>query len=676
MPTYTQDNRPMRVSTVLGPNALLLTRFSGHEGVSMPFSYELDLVSENEAIDCQAMLRTAATITIEVEGGEKRFISGMIRRFIQLESLPDKMTGYRAEVVPWLWFLTLSRDCKIFQKMSVPDIIKEVFDEAGYKDYDFQCHGSYKPREFCVQYRETHFNFVSRLMEEEGIFYFFKHTNSKHTLVLADKNSTVVQGLIPAARVGAIVEENEGMIVSVESDHSVYVGKVTLSEYDFLQPNLTLRSEVSGRGKEEIHDYLPVMYTTLEDGSRYARIQLEAEEAMHHAIRGHSGCKFFQSGYRFTMKGHYRAALNTAYMLLEIHHHADVGDYRSSDGELHYYNEFVAIPHSVPYRAPLRHVKPIIRGTQTALVVGQKGEEVFVDKHGRIKVQFYWDRVGKKDENSSCWVRVASPWAGKGWGEVTIPRIGNEVVVEFLEGDPDRPIIVGSVYNADQTPPFTLPGAGIQMGIKSRSSKGGGGYNEITLTDSKGKELITIHAQFDMNTRVEHNDTLSVGNDQSITISGNRTESVGKNESIKIAGSRTESVGKDEMITIDGNRTENVAKSESITIEKDRGKTVTKNETIDIGGNRSATIGKDEALSVKGARSTGIAKDDQLNVEKKLTIEAGEQITLKTGDASIVMKKDGTITIKGKDITLNGSGKITGKASSDLVLKGSKVTAN
>jgi type VI secretion system secreted protein VgrG len=675
MPGYSQDTRPIRVTTTLGANALLLTRFAGYEGVSTPFSFQLDMVSENAAIDANAMLRTPVTVTLDLHDGQKRHFHGLINRFTQLGTEASALTGYRAEIVPWFWFLTLARDCRIFQKKNVIEIIETIFKDNGYQDFEVKASGL-KKRDFCVQYRETNFNFISRLMEEEGLFYFFKHSDSKHTLVIADNKGAVTPGLISIARIGSAAKPTEDMIESVERDHSVYVGKVTLSEYDWQQPSLTLRTEATGTGKEEVHDYWPQLYTTPEDGHRYARLRLEAEEATQQTIRGHGHCRFLQGGYQFTLEGHYRGDFNKPYTLLEVHHTADVGDYRSDTGTFHYYNEFVAIPHALPPRPRLRTLKPYIRGTQTALVVGAAGEEIYVDKHGRIKVQFYWDREGKKDENSSCWVRVASPWAGKGWGNVTIPRIGNEVVVEFLDGDPDRPLIIGSVYNAEQAPPFTLPGAGIQMGMKSRSSKGGGGYNEITVTDTKGKELITIHGQYDMETTIEHDERIEVKNNQTITIGVDRTESVGANETISIGGDRSESVSKDESISIEGGRTETVGDDESVSIGKGRSVSVGKDDSLDVKDNHSVAVGKDQTLTVQGKRTTKIGKDDQLQVGKKLVIEAGEQIQLKTGDATITMKKDGTIDIKGKDISIQGSGKITVKASSDVVVKGSKVLSN
>jgi type VI secretion system secreted protein VgrG len=303
----------------------------------------------------------------------------------------------------------------------------------------------------------------------------------------------------------------------------------------------------------------------------------------------------------------------------------------------------------------------VVQGSQTAVVVGPSGEEIWVDKHGRVKIQFHWDREGKKDENSSCWVRVSSTWAGKNWGFVQIPRIGQEVIVDFLEGDADRPIITGRVYNAERMP-YDLPGNQTQSGVKSRSSKGGSGenFNEIRFEDLKGSELLYLHAEKDKQVVVENDRTESVGNDESISIGNNRTEDVGKDESITIGENRTESVGKDESITIGGSRTESVSK----------------NETIDIGEKRQETVGKDEDVSVGGDRSTSVGKSDELQVGKELLIGVADKIVLKTGDASITMKKNGDIDIKGKNIKVQGSGKVQIKASSDVNIKGSKVTNN
>jgi type VI secretion system secreted protein VgrG len=355
------------------------------------------------------------------------------------------------------------------------------------------------------------------------------------------------------------------------------------------------------------------------------------------------------------------------------------GDDRAGDGQgFEYQNRFTCIPAALPYRPARTTPRPFVHGCQTAVVVGPAGEEIFTDKYSRVKVQFHWDREGKKDANSSCWVRVASTWAGRQWGAIHIPRIGQEVVVDFEEGDPDQPIVIGSVYNADNMPPYALPANKTQSGIKSRSSLGGGAdnFNEIRFEDKKGSEQLFIHAEKNQDIEVENDETHWVGrdrtktidHDETVSVGNNRTETVGKNETISIGENRTESVGKDESISVAGNQ--------SLSVDKNRSIAVTGNQSTNIDGSRSVGVDKDDALSVTKKRTVSIGTDDTLSVGKKLVMEAGDEIVLKTGSATIAMKKDGTITISGKDITIKGSGKVNVKASSDVIVKGSKVLAN
>ncbi len=459
-------------------------------------------------------------VTVNLQDGGERKIHGLVRRFAQMGQQED-LTFYSVELVPWLWFLTLSQDCKVFQNKSVLDIVQEVFDGLGYTDYELRCSQTYAPREYCVQYRETHFNFVSRLLEEEGIFYFFEHTQDTHTLVLADLNSTC-QPCPAQDAVRMAVEEgpwqDEDVVTSISLESAVHLGKVTLRDYDFTRPSLNLETAAESEDWEEVYDY-PGHYVELDEGARYAQLLLEEGACGGQVVRGASNCRAFVSGHKFTLEEHYRADANQEYLLLHVSHRAEAGDYRSWDtASTEYNNTFVCIPSATPYRPPRRSRKPRIHGSQTAVVVGPAGEEVYTDEYGRIKIQFYWDRLGQRDQNSSLFVRVVSFWAGKGYGSISIPRIGNEVIVDFLEGNPDAPIVTGSVYNAEQAVPFALPGAGIQMGMKSRTSPGGGGSNEITMTDTAGEEKITIHAQYDMGTTVEHDETQTVNNDRTITV--------------------------------------------------------------------------------------------------------------------------------------------------------------
>ena len=699
MSAFSQAGRPMRVETALGEDVLLLAGLTGDEGVSMPFRWRLELLSEDGCISPGDVLRTPVTLHLRLADGSERIVHGLVRRFAQL-GRRDELAEYRAEVVPWLWFLSLGRECRIYQNLSVPEIAEQVFRAQGWSDFELRCTKSYPKREYCVQYRETHLDFVQRLLEDEGIFYFFEHSAGKHLLVLADGADAVQPcPAMPKARMAPQeAPDGDDVVTELYREHAARAGKVALRDYDPLQPSLKLESTLSGEEPEEVYDY-PGGYTQPGEGDRYARLRLEAQAARRETVRGAGTCRAFASGFRFDLADHYRSDANQAYTLLRVRHTARAGDYRSwESAPLDYRNRFLATPHSVPWRPPRATARPIVRGSQTALVVGPAGEEVWTDKHGRIKVQFYWDREGKKDENSSCWVRVAQPWAGKGWGAVQIPRIGNEVVVEFLEGDPDRPLVTGSVYNAEQAPPFALPG--IQMGMKSRSSPGGGGYNEITMTDTKGKEAITIHGQYDMTTTVEHDRTDTVKNNETVSITVDRTESVGGNEQISITGNRTESVGGNEQIAVTGTRTETVGADETLTVTGSRTRTVVVNESVNVGvaqevtvigartlsvglgqstsitGGHTVSVGRDQGNTIDGGRTTKVGKDDSLTVAKKLVIDAGDEISIKTGSASIVMKKDGTITIKGKDVTVEGSGGIDVKATKDVVLKGSKVLQN
>ena len=393
------------------------------------------------------------------------------------------------------------------------------------------------------------------------------------------------------------------------------------------------------------------------------------------------------------------------YLIISATYSISINQYESGDvseSDEPFKATYALLDSQSPYRPQRTATKPRIEGPQTALVVGPGGDEIYTDKFGRVKVQFDWDRLGKRDEKASCWVRVAQVWAGKQWGAMHIPRIGHEVMVEFLDGDPDRPIVTGRVYNADNMPPYALPDNKTQSGIKSRSSKGGSAsnFNELRFEDLKGKEEVYLQAEKDMNILVKNDETRLVGhdrvkevkNDETSTIKGNRTEEVTKDEDITIHGSRTETVDKDETITISGGRTESVSKDESISISGGRTESVGKSENISIGGARSETVGKGETITISGARQVDVGKadslsvgagrkqtitgDDQITVSKKILFDGGDEIMLKSGDASITLKKDGTIILKGKDVSITASGKINAKASGDIIMKGSKVSGN
>jgi type VI secretion system secreted protein VgrG len=715
---YTQDNRLIAIDTPLGTDVLLLQGFTGHEGISQLFSFDLDLLSENSSIAFNEIVGQKVTLTVTLADGGSRYINGFVSRFAQSGG-DERFTYYRAEVVPWLWFLTRTTDCRIFQRMTVPDIITKIFRDLGFSDFKLMLQGSFEPRDYCVQYRETDFNFVSRLMEEYGILYFFEHDEAKHTLVLANSPSAHKPcPEQPEARCnfapGALLDEDT--VTAWQMEQELRPGKYALTDFNFETPSTSLAVNVGttvnggSNGKYEIYDF-PGEYLKKAQGEQLVKIRMEEEEAPHTVVSGASTCRAFTPGYRFDLTGHYSQPMDRSYVLTEVQHVASVGESYSEAGAdvgESYSNHFTCIPHDVPFRPARVTPKPTVQGPQTAIVVGRSGEEIYTDKYGRVKVQFHWDREGKRDENSSCWVRVSHPWAGKGWGAVAIPRIGQEVIVDFLEGDPDQPIITGRVYNAEQMPPYGLPAGGVVSGLKSNSTKGGGGYNELIMDDTKGNELIRVHGQYDMDSTIEHdlrehvlhdrsrdvtnNETFTIGNDQTETIGGNQTLSVAKNrtrtvtqnEIVTVALTRTHSVGINEAITVGAAqevtvgtmRIVTVGINQDVNIGSNLSESIGSDHQESVGDNRTTSIGKDDTLKVGENRNTSVGKDDSLNVGKNFVIDAGDQVVIKTGQASITMKKDGTITIQGKDITIKGSGKINVDASNNIIMKGQKILQN
>jgi len=751
----------MRVETPLGKDKLLVTHCRGAEAISSLYQFELDLIAElTTDVAFDKLLGQPILVTVQLPDGD-RFVHGICKR-ISAGRRDQEFAHYRMEVVPTFWLLTRNERSRIFQQVSVEDILKEVLKGL---DTKFDLKGAFQPRDYCVQYRESDFAFASRLMEEEGIYYFFQHTAGGHKLVLS--NTPQGHPDVPVTT-KAIYDELEGgvrddlRVTRWEKMQEIRSGKVTLWDHCFELPHQHLDAEkklmASAQvGKVthkiqlggvsdglELYDY-PGAYAQRFDGVdpggadraadlekifsdnvRTVEIRLQQEQAQALRISGNSKCATFTSGHKFTLDRHFDA--NGDYMLLRVEHNmALAADYRTGEGDrLVYENRFECMPMSVPFRPARTTTRPTVRGTQTAVVVGPPGEEIFTDKYSRIKVQFHWDREGKNDANSSCWIRVASPWAGKQWGMIHIPRIGQEVVVDFLEGDPDQPIVIGSVYNADQMPPYALPDNKTQSGMQTRSSPGGdgGNFNQIRFEDKKGEEQLHIHAEKNQDIEVENDETHWVGHDRTKTIDHDetthvkhdRTETVDNNETITIHGNRTETVDLNESITVSGNRTRAVSRSETVTVTMMRTHTVGINEAITIGaaqeitvgGLQAITVGAAQSISVGGSqdvsvgrsqstavgkdhtitvgnneshtigksRTANIGEDDSLKIKKKLVIDAGEEIIIKTGDASIAMKKDGSITIKGKDILIKGSGKITAKADKDMVLKGSKIGAN
>lgn len=632
---YTQENRLISLTTPLGEDVLLLAGFSGHEAVSRLFSFHLDLLSEQPPIDFTKIVGQVVTISVKQADDTPRYFNGIVSHFAQ-SGADTTFTHYQMEVVPWTWKLTRRADCRIFHNKSVRDIIDKVFTDAGLTDYQFSLTGTYSPMEYCVQYRETAFNFISRLMEHNGIFYFFQHEMGKHTMVIADD---------PSAHKDCPGQESAGynlvsgglddadVINSWSIGQELRSGKYSLTDFNFKTPSTSLLAteptivSVGGNSGFEIFDY-PGEYATTSDGTAFAKLRMQEEEASHLVANGSSVCRAFTTGYKFSLEDHYQDSMNTAYVLTEVQHIASVGGGYTTQGGAgdHYSNHFTCIPATVPFRPARLTPKPFVQGPQTAIVIGKSdytdtsgddgggdGEEIWVDEYGRVVVKFPWDRAG----DCSCRVRVSQAWAGEGWGGITIPRVGQEVIVSFLEGDPDRPIITGRVYNASQTVPYTLPDYQTRSTFMTRSSKGGGAdnYNELRFEDKTGSEQIFLRGEHDLDTRMKNDVREWVGN--------NRSKIVTQDEMAKVSGDQHEQVA--------GNLNQKVGQTLS----------------LQVGQNlyeKSGTNYAHEAGQVI-----------HLKAGMTVVLEAGTELTLKVGGNFIDINPSG-ISIVGTMVMINSGG--------------------
>jgi type VI secretion system secreted protein VgrG len=666
MPAYTQADRPLSVKTPLGDDVLLLVGVNGREAVSELFRFDFDLLALNGAdIAFDKLLGQKVSARIRLQESATRYVAGIVSRVVQ-GGRDEIFTSYRIEVVPQLWLLTRRKQSRIFQALAVPDILKKVL--MGL-DVAYELQGTFEPREYCAQYRESDFDFASRLMEEEGIYYFFKHTSAGSTLVLANTPQSHPDATPATVNYEEISGGNrpDDRVYAWEKSQELRSGKVTLWDSNFELPyknleatktivesvqagTVTHKLKVGGNDKLELYDYpggfanrfdgvdrgggerAADLQKTFQDNTRTADIRMQQEATPGIAIHGRSSCPQLIAGFRVELERHFNA--DGTYVITANEHHAKLQwDYRSAaeTHEFHYDNSFTCIPLALPFRPPRVTPVPRVYGAQTALVVGPAGEEIFTDKYGRIKVQFPWDREGKKDGDTSCWLRVATPWAGKQWGAIHIPRVGQEVLVDFVDGDVDHPIVVGSLYNADQMPPYTLPANKTQSGVKSRSSLQGGAanYNELRFEDKKGSEQLLIHAEKDQTIEVEHDESHWVGHD--------RTKKIDHDETVTI--------GHDETVTIDNNR--------SVTITKG-----------------------DDTLTIKmGNASTSIKTG-------KSETEALQSIELKVGQSSVKLDQSG-VTIKGMNIQVEGQVSVSVKglttqvnADTMLTLKGALTMIN
>jgi len=707
---FTQENRSIKIDTPLGKDVLLLVRCAGTEEISSLFSFDLEMLSENHNIAFKDIVGKNVTVAIILADGGKRYFNGIISRFSQGRGGGDaggdpRFSNYTATMVPFFWLLTRTSDSRIFQGLSVPDIVEKILKEKEVLDYEIKLHSSYDKRDYCVQYRETDFNFVSRLIEEEGIYYFFKHEDKKHILVLSDvpdEHKPCPNQETARYQISAGGQLEEDMLKSLDIAQEIRVGKYTLKDFNFETPATDLKVEVPsqqalGPGEREVYDY-PGGYGKRAEGDRLANIRMQEEEAAVTTINGSGSCRAFTSGFKFELRDYYRDDMNNkAFVLTSIHHEASQEYVPSErDTELSYSNNFSCIPFNVPFRPRRRTPGPVVEGIQTAIVVGPKGEEIYPDEHARVKVQFHWDREGMRDENSSCWIRVSQVHAGAGFGGIDIPRIGEEVIVDFIEGDPDRPMITGRVYNGNNKPPTSLPEAGMVSGLKSNSTPGGGGDNTITLDDTKGKEKITIHGQYDMNTTVDHDQTLTVHNNRTGTIDVDDTETVGNNQTINIGANQSVSVGANKTETIGVAKALTIGAAYQVSVGAVMNETVGAAKMEEIGGSKVVAVGGSSSENVAAKKSVNAGASIKLNSPKidllagskllaqsggKLDVKAGAKLTQQSGaamniksGAGLNMQSSSSMNIKsGAAMKSQAGGAMNLKAGGAITAKGSVI---
>jgi type VI secretion system secreted protein VgrG len=556
--------RMIEVTTPLGKD-LSFKALRGREELGRSTEFELSVVSARRDINPNDLLGKSVTVKLELVRGGTRHFNGYVTRFAQ-GGMVGRQFEYRMLVCSWLWFLTRTTDCKIFQDKNVPDILKEVFADHPVAVFEDALSGSYVPRKYCVQYRETDFDFVSRLMEEEGIYYYFEHSDGKHTLKLIDSDSGYKtlenKATISYYPPGRPLQSDEEYIRRVALRRSIQPGAVAMHSFDFEKPKADLgvksrQLQSHERADYEIYDWAgDCDYIQADHGDHYVRLRVDELHSEFERLDAECNVREAAIGRLFTLKNAPRADQDREYLIVSAGYDLRNNTYETgvADEEATFLCTMSLLQSSQQFRPTRSTPRPTMGGPQTAVVTGPAGEEIHCDKHGRVKVQFHWDRYGKRDENSSCWMRVSQPWAGKDWGTVAIPRIGQEVIVDFLEGDPDQPLIIGRVYNGDNMPPYVLPGAAVISGIKTKTHKGAG-YNEISCDDTKGKEKITIHAQYDMGTVVKHDQTWTVHNNRSATVDVDDSEKVGSNQTVQVGAKRAVTVGGDDKLDVTGSET-------------------------------------------------------------------------------------------------------------------------
>ena len=639
--------RIVDVVTPLG-SALWFRQMKGAEALSSLFEFELTLHSKQSGLSAKDMHGKGVTLKVATEDSKGlRYLNGICTRF-GAGGREGEHLLYTARLRPWLWLAGRRSDCKIFQFMKVPDIISEVLGKYGFAT-SVRLKKTYREWDYCVQYQETDLNFVMRLMEHEGIYFYFEHSDGEHTLVLADDVSCHAplpgKPNIKYFGVDAAAVADEEHFNSWEVLEGVNSGEYITDDYDFENPRgdlKTKRKNAFGHVHDSWERYMwPGGYVNVGDGENYSGVRLESLQSEHERTQGQTTVRTMAPGYLFTLERCPRADQNREYLSVVVSYNfrdnARMTAGGGGGGDADWDIQVTAQPTAIPYRPQRLTPRPLTSGPQTAVVVGPAGEEIYTDKYGRVKVQFFWDRYGKKDEHSSCWIRVSHPWAGDKWGFIHIPRIGQEVIVDFIGGDPDCPMITGCVYNADQMPPYGLPDNKTVSGIKSRSSKDGSptDFNEIRMEDKKGKEQLYVHAQRNLDTVVEASETRAVGVD--------RSSRIGQHDSRFVVKNDKQVIGVDQALQVQANQDVAIGGNQNVSVKGNQGNMVNGNLTQSVGGILMAKAGGDHRESVGGKHTLTVSSDEKNNIGGKQvnfvqggrkSIVKGEDVTVATGKAS------------------------------------------
>ena len=682
-----QENRICQMAASSGLDDFVVRRLWGREAISEPFRFDLELVAPDLEADLAQLLGTSVTFELLLASGNRRPFNGVVDHVRQLEA---DLTGavYQVQLAPWTRLLELRTNCRIFQEMAVPDIIEAVLADHAAQDFVWRLEGDYQQRVLCVQYRESDWTFVARLLEEEGIAYHFEHEDGRHVLVFCDspgqrqacpEQETVLFRTAQDAQ-GSDDGLLHDLVQEFRLERSLLSGRRLLTDFNYLDPGASLEAvaaaELAIAANRDLEDFeYPGGFVKLgaEDdaklpfGETMAGLRAEALDARTLLAQGETTCRGFQAGFTFELENHRRLDCRIQWLLLAVVHNLDQSGSLSSSagGEPHYAGAIVCLPATIPYRPPRLTPRPVVKGPQTAIVTGPSGEEIHTDKHGRIKVAFHWDRYGQRDGSDSCWVRVAHGWAGGGWGMQFTPRIGQEVVVDFLEGDPDRPLVVGSVYNGRNAIPYETP---TQSGIRTHSSKEGtaANFNEIRFEDKKDEEQIFVQGEKNLDVRIKNDAFEWIGNNRHLVVKKDQLEHVEHNRDEIVDADHKEKIGKDRHLQIEGKEAKAVGGSLSLTVkgnvievfkadhsEQTTGDYYLKADNVVIEAMSNLTLKVGGSSIAIEAGGIGIKTGGQIKVECMAAMDVKATGPLSIQSSATTVKGDGAVTIQGGVVKIN-----------------------